>query len=211
MKYRNSWFAAVAVMAFAATGCSMDTAPDIPAASDVRPYYVKLATPNIQYRFTEVATAEYHPQSGELVMNMQGLSSRVYDNKPVYTCMWSYPGFADATPWYYTLDEHQAVDLGVDFNGYTDSWVDLQAPLQQDATWTFVSMGETITAKITKFGATAKVRGVTYTDVLMVQYTGNNGTNVTEWFAKDKGLIYSNYSRPNIGSVVNELESIEQK
>jgi hypothetical protein len=217
MKYISNWFVAVLATAFVATGCSMSTSPDTPStANDVRPYYVKLATPNVQYRYTENAVAEYHPAvPSELTMDMQGVSKDAYNGKQLYTCMWSYSNYGTPTPWYYTLDQDQAVDLGVEEFGkpgeYNDYWVDLQAPLKEGNSWTFVSMGEKITATITKFGATAKVQGTTYNDVMMVEYNGANGSHVIEWFAKDKGLIYSNYSRPNIGSVVNELKSIEQK
>src|SRR6185436_3923565 len=138
-----------------------------------------------EYRFTEVAEALYHPKNGELIMSMRGMTSEYHAGKQLYGCLWSYTGYGTPTMWYYTLDKDQAVDLGVEYNGnYTDSWVDLQAPLKEGASWTFTSMGETITATITKFGATAKVRGTTYDDVLMVDYTGSNGSHVVEWFAK---------------------------
>jgi hypothetical protein len=211
MKNSSGLFVAVFAAAFTAAGCSMDTQPtQAPPSQDVREYYLPLEKPNVKYNFTVQSNAKYYPADGQLVMDMQGASaSDMYDNKPVYICNWSYPGFSSAQAWYYAVDKDEAVGLGIELNNtYTDTWVDLKAPLDLNKSWTFTSEGETVTATVENYGATAKVRGVTYNDVMMVHYKGDKGTDGVEWFSKGKGLIYNHLVRPNFGYVHNELESI---
>ncbi|HEX5316620.1 MAG TPA: hypothetical protein VFX22_08215 [Candidatus Kapabacteria bacterium] len=203
------------ILGIAASGCSsIADNPSTPAPEpDVRNYYLHLATTNCEYNYTVTSNAPYHPASGGLTMSMQG-NTDTFQNMPIYACLWSYSN-TNYTPqrWYYALCDTQAVALGLEpsADNYTDSWVDLKAPLQKNATWSFTSQGEQITANVTMYGGTAQVEGKTYDDVVMVQYTGVKGTTGTQWFARGTGLIFSHIERPNFGMVENHLLSIEQK
>lgn len=202
-------------LGLAASGCSsIADNPSTPAPEpDVRNYYIHLATTNCEYNYTVTSNAPYHPASGDLTMSMQG-NTDTFHTMPVYACLWSYSN-TNYTPqqWYYALCDTQAVALGLEpsADNYTDSWVDLKAPLQKNAMWSFMSQGEQITANVTMYGGSAQVEGKTYDSVVMVQYTGAKGTTGTEWFARGTGLIFSHIERPNFGMVENHLLSIEQK
>lgn len=195
-------------------GCSMvDTPAPTPTQElDVRNYYIQLATPRLEYNYTVTSNAPFHPPVGQLTMDMQGVEDTV-NGIPVYSCLWSYGTYYGApTAWYYGLNDSQAINLGIESAGQlTDHWVDLQAPLSKDKSWSFTSQGESITASILKYGATAQVNGQSYSDVIMVNYSGANGTSGTEWFQRGKGLIYYNITRPNFGTIENQLISIVQK
>lgn len=203
-------------LGFAASGCSsIADNPSTPAPEpDVRNYYIHLATTNCEYNYTVTSlNAPYHPASGGLTMSMQG-NTDTFKTMPVYACLWSYSNnYGTPQLWYYALCDTQAVALGLEPSpdNYTDSWVDLKAPLQKNATWSFISQGEHITANVTMYGGTAQVEGKTYDSVVMVQYTGVKGTTGTEWFARGTGLIFSHIERPNFGMVENHLLSFEQK
>ncbi len=194
-------------------GCSMTDAPQTPLAPerDVRNYYTLVASPGAYYDYAVTSTAPYHPPSGALGMNMQGLADTI-GTMPLYSCLWTYQNYGTPTTWYYGLTDKQAINFGTESwaGNYTDSWVDLQSPLQDSATWSFTSQGEQITAKITQYGASAQVGVKTYDDVLMVQFTGAGGTTGTEWFARGVGLIFSNVTRPNLGMVENQLQSFQK-
>ncbi len=198
----------------AISGCSsiVDN-PSTPAPErDVRNYYLHLATPNIEYDYSVTSTALYHPASDSLAMKMKG-SVDTFQNMPVYACLWTYSNYGAPEQWFYSLCDTQATELGLESmqGQYTDSWVDLKAPLEQNATWSFVSQGEKITAAVKSYGSTAQVEGKTYDDVVMVEYTGTNGTTGTEWFARGIGPIFSHIERPNFGMVENHLLSITQR
>jgi hypothetical protein len=173
---------------------------------------MQLATKNIQYQYAVASTVEYYPATDTLAMNMQGLCDSA-NYVPLFSCLWTYRNYGQPTLWYYGLSDKQAINFGERTSGstYADSWVDLQSPLQDSASWTFTSMWESITATVVQYGVSAQVEGKNYSDVAMVQYTGSNGTTGTEWFAKGTGLIYSNIFRPNYGKVENQLQSVIQK
>ena len=204
-------------LALAAAGCSqvVDTPPTTPPEANVANYYLHLGTTNAEYDYTVTSNAPYHPASGELVMSMQGTTDS-FGGMPVYACLWSYANFGAPQLWYYCLADTEAAGMGLETtpDDYTDSWVDLKAdstkPLEQGATWSFVSQGEQITATVKQYGATAQVEGKTYSNVIMVQYAGVKGTTATEWFAKGIGPIFSHVERPNFGMVENHLLSIKQ-
>ncbi len=200
----------------ALAGCSViDSPPGTPAPElDVRNYYLQLTNSNAQYHYADSSTASSHPKSDTLSMNMQGQSDSI-NNTPLYSCLWTYNNWGTPTLWHYGLTDKQAINYGIETSPdtYTDSWVDLQSPLKDSATWTFTSWGETITATVVKYGASAEVNGKTYSDVIMVQYTGTNGanpTNGTEWFARGTGIIFSHIVRPGFGMVENQLQSVTQ-
>ncbi len=205
----------VSLLSMAAlSSCSVDTAPQNspPPEPDVRQYYIQLAAPRMEYQYavSSVGSA-YHPGNGQLTMDMKGQEDNV-NGTPVYGCMWSYNNFGTPTMWYYSLNDKQAIDLGIEFSGmYNDHWVDLQSPLSKGANWTFQSKGETVTANVLQYGVSAQVEGQSYSDVIMVQYTGGSGTTGTQWFARGKGLIFSHIERPGDGMVENRLMSIQQK
>jgi hypothetical protein len=194
-------------------GCSMTDAPQASLApeQDVRNYYTLVASPGMHYNYAVTSTAPFHPASGTLGMNMQGLADTI-GTMPLYSCLWTYQDYGTPTQWFYGLTAQQAVNFGTESSPdkYTDTWVDLQAPLQDSAHWTFTSWGEQITAKIMQYGASATVQGNNYSDVLMVQYTGDSATTGTEWFARGVGLIFSNVTRPHFGMVENQLQSFQK-
>ena len=202
------------------SGCSLMVDSNPPAATpspDVRSYYLPLTANNVEYVYTVTSTAPYHPSNGQLAMSMQG-NTDTFQNMPVYACLWTYGNnYGTPSQWYYALCDSQATLLGLEpmQDHYTDSWIDLKAdsthPLQLNATWSFQSQGEQITAKVVGYGSQAKVEGQTYTNVMMVQYTGVNGTTCTEWFAKGVGPIFYHIERPNFGMVENHLLSIKQR
>ena len=201
-----------------ASGCSqvVDN-PTTPAPEyNVANYYLHLGTVNAEYDYTVTSNAPYHPASGQLAMSMQGTTDS-FNGMPVYACLWKYGNnFGTPELWYYCLSDTEAAEMGLETSPekYTDSWIDLKAnsasPLQQNATWSFVSQGEQITATVKQYGATAQVEGKTYDSVIMVQYTGANGTTGTEWFAKGIGPIFSHIERPNYGMVENHLLAVKQ-
>ncbi|SRR5581483_298238 len=210
------WFLPLAVWL---AGCSSiyDPATTPKPETDVRNYYLPLSTPKMEYDYTVVSTAPYHPASGNLTMNMLGNTDTV-QNMPVYSCLWTYSNhFGTPEQWFYGLCDSEAVAMGLEptQDHYTDFWVDLKAnsasPLQVNATWSFISQGEEITAKVTAYGTSAQVEGKDYQDVMMVTYTGVAGTAGTEWFARGIGPIFYHVERPNFGMVENHLLSYEQR
>ncbi|MFI5201744.1 MAG: hypothetical protein ACHQNE_05115 [Candidatus Kapaibacterium sp.] len=213
---RGQWFMALSLaMGLAASGCSsIADNPSTPAPElNVGNYYLHLATANCEYDYTVTSTAPYHPASGQLAMSMLG-NTDTFQKMPVYACLWTYSNYGTTQQWFYALCDTQAMALGLEPTPeqYTDAWVDLHAPLEKNATWSFVSQGEPITAKVTAYGVSAQVEGKTYDDVVMVQYTGASGTTGTEWFARGTGLIFSHIERPNFGGMVeNHLLSVTQR
>jgi hypothetical protein len=200
-----------ALVAFA--GCSVvDSSPTAtPPELDVRTYYIQLATPNAQYNYAVTSSeAPFYPPSGALTMSMQGLWDSL-DNMPLYACLWTYQHYGTPTQWYYGLTENQAITFGTETSpgNYSDSWVDLQSPLDDTAHWTFTSQGERIAASVVQYGATAQIEGTTYNNVLMVQYTGANGTTGTEWFARGIGIIFSHIVR-DTSMVQDQLLNVVQ-
>ncbi len=205
-------------LALIASGCSsvVDPNTSTPPESNVRNYYLPLATTNTEYDYTVNSTAPYHPASGALAMTMQGCSD-TDDGVAVYACLWTYGNnYGAPAQWYYCLCDTEAAEMGMESSPeqYSDSWIDLKAnaatPLELNATWSFLSQGEQITAKVTQYGSTAKVEGKTYTNVMMVAYTGANGTTGTEWFARGVGTIFYHVERPNFGMVENHLIQVKQ-
>lgn len=204
--------AAVALVFIA--GCSPVTAPSAPSPElDVTHYYLPISTKGMHYEYAVSATAPYVPSSGTLSMDMQGPVDTTPGNSALLGCLWSYKNYGTPTMWFYQLSKQQAVNYGIELSHdqYSDSWVDLQAPLSDTAHWTFTSEGEQIGAQITKYGATATINGKSYNDVLMVQFTGVSGTTGTEWFAKGVGLIFSHIERPGYGLVDYQLQTYFQK
>jgi hypothetical protein len=167
----------------------------------------------MQYRYTLGSQNAYLPASDVLVMDMQGMvTDDSLGRTPIYSCNWSYQTAAGGAPWFYAMDESQAVALGVEYNSkYTDSWVELKTPLAQDKSWTFVSKGETVKATVAKYGSSAQVSGNTYDDVVVVNYQGTNGTTGTEWFARGVGTIYYHVVRPNNVLIIEQFQSMAQK
>jgi hypothetical protein len=205
---------AVPFAVFAAlAGCSVvDSSPTTTAPElDVRNYYIQLAAPNAQYNYAVTSSeAPFYPASGTLNMKMQGLWDSL-DNMPLYACLWTYQNYGTPTQWYYGLTANQAVTFGTETSPdhYSDSWVELQSPLDDTAHWTFTSQGELITATVMQYGATAQVLGATYNNVIMVQYTGASGTVGTEWFARGTGIIFSHIVRDS-SMVQNQLQNVVQ-
>jgi hypothetical protein len=197
-------------------GCSMvDTPSATPSPElDVRNYYMQLATPKVVYNYAVSSLySQYVPPSGTLTMNMKGIDDTMPNGAFVYGCLWTYQNFGTPAEWFYSLSDSQAINVGVEDSqgNYTDNWVDLQAPLANNSSWTFVSHGEKITAMIAQYGVAAQVEGQTYNDVVMVNYTGGpDSTTGTEWFQRGKGIIYSHIYRPYFGTVDNHLVSIVQ-
>ncbi len=200
----------------AASGCSpmVDSTPSAPPPEhDVGNYYLHLAQTNVEYDYTVTSNAPYHPASGGLTMSMHG-NTDTFEKMPVYACLWTYSNnFGTPQQWFYALCDTQAMTLGLEPtpDAYSDSWIDLKAPLEKNATWSVTSQGEKITANVTMYGGTAQVEGKTYDSVVMVQYTGVKGTTGTEWFARGIGPIFSHIERPNFGMVENHLISITQR
>jgi hypothetical protein len=212
----NTFFAAAFALCVALAGCSViDSPPSTPSPElDVRNYYLQLTTTNTEYHYAVTAANPSYPKSDTLSMNMQGQNDSI-NNTPLYSCLWTYNNWGTPTLWHYGLTDKQAINYGIETSpdNYSDSWVDLQSPLKDSASWTFTSWGETITAIVVKYGASAEVNGKTYSDVVMVQYTGSNGgkgTTGTEWFARGTGIIYSHINRENLGVVENQLQSVTQ-
>jgi hypothetical protein len=214
---RRIAFAAPFALFTILAGCSsmVDTAPTTPAPeTDVRNYYIQMASPNVyNYSVTDSVLqiySQYVPPKGTLTMNMQGEDTMI-NGDTVYGCLWTYQNFGAPTEWFYLVSASQTINLGVEDSqgNYTDNWVDLQAPLAQNKSWKFISHGENITATIAQYGVTAQVKGQTYNDVVMVNYSGDSSTTGTEWFQRGKGIIYSKITRPNFGMVENQLLSIQ--
>ena len=211
---RKMGFSIPFTLFFAFAGCSIvDPAPTTTSPElDVRNYYLQLTSSNVEYNYAVTSTVPiYYPASGSLAMDMHGLADTV-NSMPVYSCLWTYQNFGTPTLWYYGLTDKQAINFGVESwpGNYADSWVDLQSPLQDSASWTFTSHNEPITATVVKYGASAQVNGKTYSDVVMVQYAGTKGTTGTGWFARGTGIIYSNIVRDS-EMVENQLQSVIQK
>lgn len=196
----------------ALAGCSIvDPSPtSTPTELDVRNYYLQLTNSNVTYQYADSATNPSYPKADTLYMNMQGQSDSI-NHTPLYSCLWSYNNWGTPTVWHYGLTDSQAINYGIETSPdiYTDSWVDLQSPLHDSASWTFTSWSETITATVVRYGVSAQVNGTMYNDVIMVQYTGSAGTNGTEWFARGTGIIFSHIVRPS-GMVQNQLQSVTQ-
>jgi hypothetical protein len=213
-RYRT--FAALFLaLGLSASGCSqiVDTPSTRSPEPDVRNYYIRLAIPKMEYNYAVTSTSSYYPASATLAMDMQGCVD-TFQNIPVYSCLWTYSNnFSTPERWFYSLSATQATELGLEptQDHYTDSWVELKAPLKLNATWSFMSQGEQITATVKSYGGSAHLEGKTYDDVVMVEYMGSNGTTGTEWFARNTGLIFSHIERPMVGKVENHLLSFEQK
>ncbi|HEY3874742.1 MAG TPA: hypothetical protein VGM92_04660 [Candidatus Kapabacteria bacterium] len=206
-------YATLSFTSIALSSCSSitDPATQTPGTEmDVRNYYLPLQNKGPEYNYSVTSNSQYVPATGALTMEMQGPIDTV-NNNIMYGCLWSYPNFGQPSMWFYRLSSAQAINCGVESSpeNYSDSWVDLQAPLEDTAHWTFTSQGEQITAKVTKYGATAQVNGKTYDNVLMVQYTGTgaNGTTGVQWFSKGVGLIFSNITRPNEGTTNYQIQN----
>ena len=195
-------------------GCSLTDAPPASLAPEqnVRNYYILVAAPGMHYDYAITSDSSFLPASVMLGMDMQGVDDTV-SNIPVYSCLWTYQNYGTPTEWNYGLTDSVAINFGVEISSgnYSDSWVDLQAPLEDSATWTFMSQGEKISATVVKYGVSAQVEEKTYSDVIMVQYTGAKGTTGTEWFARGTGIIFSKIIRPGWGSVENQLQDVVQK
>jgi len=166
--------------------------------ANVKNFYYQIEHKDAEYRYALTSKNAYLPEADVLVMQMEGYEyPQSWKGMPVCTCDWGYEKTSGQTPWYYYVSADSVVGLGVLLNGqYTDSWVELKAPLQKDASWKFTSDGELITAKITRYGVSATVGGKTFKDVLVVEYKGEKGTDGTTWFQRDTGVIYSHLSRP---------------
>ncbi len=215
-KRSSALLLALSTMLLAVSSCSSIVDPNAPAKApeqNVKNYYVLLEQPKMEYRYALTSKNDFQPASDVLMMDMQGRdSNEVWSGAQVYICNWSYVTAAKPTLWYYALDETKAVDLGVEYKGnYTDSWVDLQSPIQQDASWTFTSHGELITAKVTHYGITAAVSGKSFTDVVVVEYTGAAGTKGTSWFARGIGTIFTHIERPGDVLLDAQYQSMTQK
>lgn len=184
------------------SGCSqiVDPAPNAAKSPEVnvKNYYILLESPKMEYRYDLATQNAYQPLADVLIMDMQGADSGdTYSSIPVWSCNWSYAAAGAGRPWFYALCDTEAVALGVEQSGhYTDSWVDLKAPLSNGASWSFTSQEESVTATVTKFGVSAAVNGHTYDDVVVVDYKGAAGTTGTAWFARGTGTIYSHIERP---------------
>lgn len=199
-------------LCMALAGCSIvDSSPSTtPPELDVRNYYIQLAAPNAKYNYAVTSSeAPFYPASGALTMRMQGPWDSL-DNMPLYACLWTYQNYGTPTQWYYGLTDKQAITFGTETSpdNYSDSWVDLQSPLDDTAHWAFKSQSDSITATVVKYGATAQVEGTTYNNVLMVQYTGATTTG-TQWFARGIGIIYSHIVRDS-SMVQSQLQSVVQ-
>lgn len=166
--------------------------------TNVKNYYYKIEDSGAQYHYTLTSKNAYLPTSDILVMNMQGVNvNDKWNGMPVCICDWAYETTSGSTPWYYAMTADSVVALGVEFGGsYTDTWVELKAPLTANAAWDFASQGETIHARITKYGVSAAVGGKTFDDVLVVEYHGDKGTVGTTWFQRNTGVIFSHLVRP---------------
>ena len=176
-----------------------DDGPQTKASeTNVKNFYYKIEKKDAQYRYSLTSKNAYLPASDVLVMNMEGYEDYTtpWHGMPVCQCDWAYEITPGSTPWYYAMSEDSIVALGVDYNGYTDSWVELKAPLQQDAKWDFTSQGEMVHARIAKYGVSAAVAGKRFNDVMIVEYRGDSGTVGTTWFQRDTGVIYSHLVRP---------------
>jgi hypothetical protein len=195
-------------------GCSITDTPQASLApeQDVRNYYILVDSQGLHYDYAVTSNGSSLPASVSLGMDMQGVSDTL-NTMPLYACLWTYQNYGTPITWYYGLTQKQAINYSFETapGVYWDSWVDLQAPLDDTAHWTFESQGEQISAKVLQYGATAQVNGKSYNNVLMVQYTGVAGTTGTEWFAKGSGLIFSNITRPGSGTVESQLKDIIQK
>ncbi|MDP4200690.1 MAG: hypothetical protein Q8922_08690 [Bacteroidota bacterium] len=183
------------------SGCSQiaDPNPQAPKAEqNVKNYYILLEAPNMVYHYNFASRDPYLPASDMLTMDMKGSDQNTtYQSMPVWTCLWSYATAGQPRPWFYALSDTEAVGLGIEMYGqYTDSWVELKAPLSSGATWTFTSQGESVTATVAKYGVSATVNGKSYDDVVVVDYKGAAGTTGTTWFARGIGTIYSHIERP---------------
>ena len=220
------WSATLAFAACASvsalTGCSglvdSTTPPAKAPEQNVKNYYVKLETLKMEYQYALTSKNDFQPASDILVMDMQGRDDTdTWSNTPgirtpVYKCNWSYVAAGQPTLWYYALDETKAVDLGVEYNNaYTDSWVELQSPISENATWTFTSKNESIAAKVTHYGITAAVGGKSYDDVVVVEYTGDKGTKGTSWFQRGVGAIFTHIERPGDILLDVQYQSMAQK
>src|SRR2546430_10232677 len=102
MKRITVWILTL-LASIAAAGCWVNPRPQNSASNDVREYYIKLATPNMQYRYTVTADAKYTPKSGDLIMDMQGPSKDTFGTMQVFTCNWTYPTFSGPTIWFYAV------------------------------------------------------------------------------------------------------------
>ncbi len=213
VSFRGLW-ALIALASAPVAGCSglVDSPQTKAPEQNVRSYYIKLDQPKMQYQYALTSKHDYLPASDVLVMDMLGSDSDSFGSTPIYYCNWSYRTAGKGTAWFYALDQSKAVALGVEINNkYTDSWVELQSPLSRDASWTFISKGESITAKVTQFGISAAVGGKNYDDVVVVSYTGAAGTKGTSWFARGIGTIYSHLERPGDVMFDQQFQSMEQK
>ncbi len=183
------------------SGCSqiVDPKPDARAPeANVKNYYILLESSKMEYRYDLATQNAFQPLADVLIMDMQGADpTDTYNSIPVWYCNWSYAAAGAGRPWFYALCDTEAVALGIEQNGnYTDSWIELKAPLSNGASWSFTSQGESVTATVTKYGVSAAVNGHTYDDVVVVDYKGAAGTAGTAWFARGTGTIYSHIERP---------------
>jgi hypothetical protein len=200
-RFRGFWGVLALIGGGLLGGCSQLTDPSTPvktAESSVVPYYMNLQTKGAQYQYVLKSQNAFLPLSDTLHMDMQGKDVSTVNGLPVYWCNWSYavtPG--QPVGWFYALTDSEAVALGTEWNGvYTDSWVDLKAPLRDTASWSFTSQGEQITASIKQFKVSVSLNGKAFDNVIVVGYVGSAGTHGTNWFAPGIGTIYSHIERP---------------
>jgi hypothetical protein len=203
MKHRWLYLVALGLTPLAA-GCGLvDSSPDTATVTDVKPYYAKLETSQIQYHYTtSYALAGAAASHDTLEMEMYGRALYDYQNMPTYGCNWTFLKNGYAPHWYYCLSQDSAVDLGD--TSFNEHWTDLKAPLSMGKTWSFArKSGEVVLAKVTQMGSSVKVNGREFHDVVAVEYTGDRGTSSVRWFAKDIGMIFG-HTQDASGSVSEE-------
>jgi hypothetical protein len=178
--------------------------------TNVKNFYYKIEDKGAQYRYALSSQNAYLPSNDVLIMNMQGNDGyEKWHGMQVCVCDWAYEQDSSGEPWYYAMSQDSIVALGVDYNGYTDSWVELKAPLKLNATWDFVSQKENIHATIEKYGVSATVGGKTFKDVIVVDFKGDKGTDGTTWYQRDTGVIYSHIARPGNSLVDLQFKSMK--
>jgi hypothetical protein len=199
--------------AFVYAGCSglIDSPPQSTTEHDVRAYYLKLDNTGNQYYYSV-----QQPSTDKLVMAMKGdYVGQGYDGVETYDCQWNFTQSNKQEEWYFAVDSAAAFDLGSDapWSGMpwadTNVWVDLQAPLAANASWTFNYEGDSIIAKVTAYGVPVTLGNKQYNDVVQVQYTGKQNSGV-KWFARGIGEIFESVDA-SFGHLERSLDSCSIK
>lgn len=187
--------AAASVLSCSLSSCGItDTPPTVPApVNKVSEYYYTLDKVNAWYHYSTIFPATN--TNVTLDMQMEGIDKDypLFRNATVYECSWILSNQPDnKTDYYYAISDSEAYYLAYDASPAATYWLDLKAPLQENATWEFPDMdGKRTVAKVIRMGAQMKLAGKSYSDIIQVEYRNMvDSSATTKFFARGLGMVY---------------------